>query len=257
MIHSTCTDGLAEIVLDAPQRLNAVDAEALHELVESVGRAEADGARALLLRGEGKGFCAGRDIAGVDPREDDVIGFLGGPVTDAMRALADLPIPTFAAVHGACLGVGLGLALACDVVYTAEDAKLGSPFKNLGATLDSGGHWLLAERLGTHRAMDLIITGDLITGADAVQAGLFSRAVPSADLLDFTRERAQAAASGPTGAFLASKRLLARIRDERLGFWDVLELENRAQADLCDTDDYREGFAAFQQKRQPRFTGGR
>lgn len=252
MIQLRIDDSVAEIVLDAPEKLNALSLDALGELDAAYAEAEAAGARALVLRGEGRGFCAGRDIAGVDPASDDVIGYLGA-VEALMRRMAAFPAPTFAAVHGACLGVGLGLAIATDVVYVAETAKVGSPFANLGALLDSGGHALLYERLGAHRALDLIYTGELLTGAEAVAAGLFSRAVPASKVLAFTRERAARVAAGPTQAFLASKRLIDKLRDERL--WRVVAEEARGQAELRDTDDYREGFAAFGEKRPPRFTG--
>lgn len=257
MIELSVADGIAEVVLNAPKKLNAVDAEALRDLAQAYRDAERQGARALLLRGEGRGFCAGRDIAGVEPQNDDVLGYLDGAVTEAMRTMASVRIPTFAAVQGACLGVGLGLAIATDVVYVAENAKIGSPFANLGATLDSGGHWLFAERLGMHRTLDLIYTAELMSGADAVAQGLFSRAVPEEELLAFTRERVARAAEGATEAFLASKDLVAEIRDKRLGMWDSISHENREQARLCSTPDYVEGFAAFNEKRKPRFTGGR
>src|SRR5690606_29769469 len=140
-----------------------------------------------------------------------------------------------------------------DVVYVAEGAKLGSPFANLGALLDSGGHALFFERLGAHRTLDLIYTGELMSGADAVASGLFSRAVPDAELLDFARAKAAAAASGATQAFLASKSLIARLRDERLGLWDSIAVENAEQERLrASTADYQEGFKSFQQKRNPR-----
>ena len=252
MITSSVDEGVAEIVLDAPEKLNALSLEAIGELDAAYAEAEASGARALVLRGEGRAFCAGRDIAGVDPATDDVGEYLGS-VEALMRRMAAFPAPTFAAVQGACLGVGLGLAIATDVVYVAETAKVGSPFANLGALLDSGGHALLYERLGAHRALDLIYTGELLTGAEAVAAGLFSRSVAADELLDFTRDRAARAASGPTQAFLASKRLIDKLRDERL--WRVVADETRGQAELRDTADYREGFAAFQQKRKPTFTG--
>ena len=252
MITSSVDEGVAEIVLDAPEKLNALSLEAIGELDAAYAEAEASGARALVLRGEGRAFCAGRDIAGVDPATDDVGEYLGS-VEALMRRMAAFPAPTFAAVQGACLGVGLGLAIATDVVYVAETAKVGSPFANLGALLDSGGHALLYERLGAHRALDLIYTGELLTGAEAVAAGLFSRSVAADELLDFTRDRAARAASGPTQAFLASKRLIDKLRDERL--WRVVADETRGQAELRDTADYREGFAAFQEKRKPTFTG--
>jgi enoyl-CoA hydratase/carnithine racemase len=255
MIDLTIEDGVAHVVLNAPEKLNALDEAALGELGAAYGDAEAAGVRALVLRGEGRAFCAGRDISGVDPRDDDVIGYLGGLVTPLLRRMAAFPAPTFAAAQGACLGVGLGLLIATDVVYVADTAKVGSPFAALGATLDSGGHALFAERLGAHKTLDLIYTGRLMSGTEAVQSGLFSRVFPADEVLAATTEAAARAAVGATGAFLASKQLVARIRDERLALWDSIEIENAAQAALCDTDDYREGFAAFQQKRPPVFTG--
>lgn len=255
MIAYGSADDVAEIVLDAPQRRNALGLADLHDLAAAFARAEEDGARAVLLRGEGKAFCAGRDIAGVDPATDDVSGYLDGALEPLLHRIAAFPAPTFAVAHGACLGVGLGLLVATDVVYVAEDARIGSPFAALGATLDSGGHALFAERLGIHATLDLVYTGRMLTGAEAVRAGLFSRVFPADEVRDATMSAAQRAAAGPTAAFVASKRLLARWRDERLGLWDVVAAETRAQTALAATDDYREGFAAFQAKRPPEFRG--
>ena len=255
MIDLTVADGVATVVLNAPAKLNALDESALRGLVRAYDDAEAEGVRALVLRGEGAAFCAGRDISGVDPREDDVIGYLGGIVTPLLQRMSRFPAPTFAVAHGACLGVGLGLLIATDVVYVGEGAKIGSPFAALGATLDSGGHALFLERLGAHKALDLIYTGRLMSGTEAVSSGLFSRVFPDDEVLTATETAAATAARGATAAFLASKRLIARIRDERLALWESIDIENAAQAALCDTDDYREGFAAFQEKRKPEFRG--
>lgn len=257
MIDLTIADDIAEITLNAPAKLNALDAAAIGELAAAYDAAADAGVRALVLRGEGRAFCAGRDIAGVDPRDDDVLGYLEGLITPLMRTMSAFPAPTFAAAHGACLGVGLGLLIATDVVYVAESAKIGSPFANLGATLDSGGHALFFERLGAHRTLDLIYTGRLMSGAEAVAAGLFSQALPDDEVLTASRAAAATAAQGATEAFLASKQLIAELRDRRVGLWQSMSAENRAQAALRDTPDYREGFAAFREKRRPVFTGGR
>ena len=255
MIDLAIADGVAHVTLNAPSKLNSLDEKALHDLGRAYDEAEQAGVRALVLRGEGRAFCAGRDISGVDPRDDDVIGYLGGLVTPLLKRMAAFPAPTFAVAHGACLGVGLGLLIATDVVYVAESAKIGSPFAALGATLDSGGHALFLDRLGAHKTLDLIYTGRLMTGAEAVASGLFSRVLPDDEVAQTTEDAATAASRGATAAFLASKQLVARIRDERLVLWESVEIENAAQAALCDTDDYREGFAAFQQKRKPEFHG--
>ncbi len=255
MIEFDIADGIARITLNAPTRLNALGADDLRDLTAAYADAEAASVRALVLRGEGRAFCAGRDIAGVDPATDDVAGYLDGLVTPLLQRIAAFPAPTFAAAQGASLGVGLGLLVATDVVYVAEDAKVGSPFAALGASLDSGGHWLLVSRLGPHRALDLIYSGRLISGAEAVAGGLFSRALPAASLWEEVDAAAEAAASGATQAFLASKRIVAGLSDGSLGLWSSIAAENAAQAALRDTADYREGFRAFQEKRPPRFTG--
>ncbi|WP_341975551.1 enoyl-CoA hydratase-related protein [Microbacterium sp. LTA6] len=255
MIELSIADDIATIVLNAPERLNALDEQALHGLGVAYDEAEAAGVRALVLRGKGRAFCAGRDISDVDPRNDDVMGYLGGLVTPLLQRMSQFPAPTFAVAHGACLGVGLGLLIATDVVYVAESAKIGSPFAALGATLDSGGHALFLDRLGAHKTLDLIYTGRLMSGTEAVESGLFSRVLPDDEVVSATSDAATKAARGATAAFLASKRLIARIRDERLALWESVDVENAAQAALCETADYREGFAAFQEKRKPEFTG--
>ncbi len=255
MIELDIQDGIARVTLNAPERLNALGPDDLRALDAAYAEAEAAGVRALVLRGEGRSFCAGRDIAGVDPATDDVSGYLDGLVTPLLRRMSAFPAPTFAAAQGAALGVGLGLLVATDVVFVAEDAKVGSPFAALGAALDSGGHWLLVTRLGPHRALDLIYSGRLISGTEAVAGGLFSRALPAEELEAAVSEAAGAAARGATQAFLASKRIVAGLRDGDLDLWSSVDAEARAQTALRDTADYREGFAAFQQKRPPVFRG--
>ncbi|WP_285115906.1 enoyl-CoA hydratase-related protein [Leifsonia sp. fls2-241-R2A-40a] len=255
MIDLDIADGIARVTLNAPERLNALGPEDLRDLTAAYADAEAAGVRALVLRGEGRAFCAGRDIAGVDPATDDVSGYLDGLVTPLLGRIAAFPAPTFAAAQGASLGVGLGLLVATDVVYVADDAKIGSPFAALGAALDSGGHWLLVSRLGPHRALDLIYSGRLLSGSEAVAGGLFSRALPASELRDAVDAAAAAAATGATQAFLASKRIVAGLRDGSLDLWSSVAAENAAQAVLRDTADYREGFRAFQEKRKPGFTG--
>jgi len=259
MIELKIENNIAEVVLNAPQKMNALDEQALADLGTAYDDAAAavagGGVRALLLRGEGRGFCAGRDISAVVPETDDAYNYLGNLVTPLLKKMAAFPAPTFAAVQGPALGVGLGLLIATDVVYVAENAKIGSPFANLGATLDSGGHWLFTERLGAHRTLDLIYTAELMSGREAVAAGLFSRAMPAEELLENTRAIVARVADGATGAFRASKELVANIRDQRLGLWLATEEENVAQGELCKSEDYAEGFKAFQEKRKPVFKG--
>lgn len=255
LVTHTIESSVAEIVLNRPDKLNALTLEMVEQLHASLLAAESQEVRALILRGEGRAFSAGRDLAGVDPATDDAERVLAEVVNPLIRRVRDFPSPTFAAVNGAALGIGLGLALACDVVVAAEDARLGSPFARIGAVLDSGGHAFFVERLGSHRALELIYTGRLLSGREAEAWNLVNRCVANADLVAAVRDMAAAVAQGPTRAFQTSKRLVQRILDEHFTLEEVLNAEAAAQGSASRTADYREGFAAFQAKRQPRFIG--
>ena len=247
---------IAEVVLNRPDKLNALNDSALSAL-RSVfedlgGRSEI---RAVLLRGEGRAFCAGRDVVGVDPATDDARSVLADQVHPILRAIAAVPVPVVTAVQGACLGIGLGLMASSDIVYGATSMRIGTKFARLGAVLDSGGHALLVDRLGPHRAMELIITGELLDGVEAARVGLISRVVADEDLLTATRELVQEIANGPTATFTRSKKIITALREQRGGNDDFLDAEAEAQGAAGKTTDYIEGFAAFRERREPIFTG--
>jgi len=248
-------NAVGEIVLNRPDKMNALNNAMMNELSEALDTAEKAQVRALIIRGEGSGFCAGRDLADADPGNEDAEAILQGIFNPLIRRLADFPAPTFAAVHGACLGVGLGLALASDVVYVSEDAKIGSPFARIGAVLDSGGHKFFVQRIGPHRALELIYTGKLLSGAEAAAWGLVNQCVPRKDLVEKVRQLAATVAQGPTAAFMESKRIIRMIDEEAAGLSEVLDYEARAQGAAGRTADYREGIGAFQQKRPAKFQG--
>jgi enoyl-CoA hydratase/carnithine racemase len=246
---------LGELVLNRPDKINAVTPAMVDDLHACLAEAEQQGVRALIVRGEGRGFCAGRDLAEAEPMTEDGEAILNDSLNPVVARLASFPAPTFAAVHGPALGTGLGIALACDVVYVSDDARIGSPFARIGAVLDSGAHSFLVQRIGAHRTLELVYTGRMLSGREAAEWGIVNRAVARLDLLPRVREMAKAVASGPTAAFLASKRIVRRIADEGLGLDDVLRAEAAAQGEASRTSDYREGIGAFQEKRTPRFTG--
>ncbi|HKR99137.1 MAG TPA: enoyl-CoA hydratase-related protein [Candidatus Dormibacteraeota bacterium] len=251
----TLERGVAELVLNRPDKLNAMNDETVAQLLDGVEQAQRGEARALLIRGEGRAFCSGRDLAGADPLHEDGAAILRDTFNPLMQRVADLEIPTIAAVQGACLGTGLGLAMACDILYAADDARIGSPFARIGAVLDSGAHAAFMSRVGRHRALELIYTGRLLSGREAAAWGLVNRSVGAALLLSTVRELAASIARGPTAAFRESKRITRRIADESPAYTEVLNAEAEAQGRASRTHDYQEGIGAFQEKRTPVFTG--
>jgi enoyl-CoA hydratase/carnithine racemase len=242
---------VAEIVLDRPEVLNSLDANTVAELHTCLDTAE--DARTIVIRGEGRGFSAGRDLSGAEPLTEDATAILRDLFNPLISRLATLPMPTMAAVHGPCLGVGFGIAMACDLVFCAERTRIGSPFANIGAVLDSGGHAALFERVGPHRALELIYTGRLLNGAEAAAMGLVNAVYPDDGLLDEVRAIARRIADGPVGSFALSKQLIRRLRDERLPLADSLDAEAVAQGSVAGTPEYVEGMTAFLEKRTPTF----
>ena len=159
-----------------------------------------------MLSGEGKAFCSGRDLSDAEPATEDPQSILADTFNPLFSRIRYLDLPTFAAVHGACLGVGLGIALACDVTIAADSARLGSPFARIGAVLDSGGHHHLVHRFGEHRALELVYTGRLLNGTEATEWDLVNqrcrmtscstRRWPSPDGLPRARHRRSGCRSG-------------------------------------------------------------
>ena len=255
LVHYTSVDGLAHLVLNRPAQLNAMTPEMVDDIRAAVGTAATDGSRVLLISAAGRGFCAGRDIAGAEPGQEDGGEVLAGIFNPLMQQVADLPFPTIAAVQGACLGTGLGLALACDVVLAADNAKFGSPFGKIGAVFDSGGHKVFVERLGTAVTLDLIYSGRFLSGAEAAALGLVSRVVPADELASTATAYAAGLASGPVLAFAESKRIVREVADTPSSLAKVLDLEAQAQSRASRTADYVEGFTAFLERRAPVFRG--
>lgn len=255
MIHLTIgDDDVAVVALDNPSRMNALDEQALRDLDSAYARAEAAGVRALVLRGEdARSAQGGTSLASIRGRTTSARTSTVSSVhscSGCRRSRADL---RRRARRVPRRGPRPPDRHRCRLRRRDREDRV--PVRRAGATLDSGGHALFVERLGAHKTLDLIYTGRLMSGSEAVQSGLFSQVLPDAEVTAATLAAARRAATGATAAFRASKRLVAQLRDERVGLWDAMVAENAAQAALGGTDDYREGFAAFQEKRPPSFTG--
>lgn len=242
---------LAILEIGLPQAKNSFRTENAQALSRLLGAAVQGGARAVLLRGAGPVFSAGWDITSIDPAADDPMAVIGEVVGPLCRQLRELPVPTVAAVAGPALGFGFGLALCCDMVFAADDALFGSPFRHLGMVPDSGTHHHLLSRVGFSLASELIYTGRLLSGTEAAALHLVNRAVPADQLIEQATAFAAGIANGPTQAFALSKEILLQGGD----FNSLLVHEARQLQRVFNTADLREGIAAFQQRRKPQFQG--
>lgn len=244
--------GVAELRLNRPSKLNAVTETMTAALHRAIDAAAADAqVRCLLVTAAGRGFCAGRDLSSAKGDEDAEF-LLSTQMNPVIAALYACPKPTIAAVNGAAMGFGLGLALACDLVLASPGARFSVPFARLGAALDCGGHYLLRRRLPESRVLQMIYTAEALDGEAAARVGLADACHADAELQDVALALARRCASGPAVAFRRQKALLRSADGLSLG--EVLDAEARLQGELARTEDYREGIQAFQERRAPRFT---
>lgn len=248
-------EGVARITLNRPESLNALSVPLGTELVERLSEVQCNPAvRAVILTGAGKAFCAGGDIPAMREAGDSVDVFLRRLTLafhGAVAAIHHMPKPVIAAVKGAAGGGGLSLALSCDFVVCADDARLVSAYTAIGLTPDGGLTYLLTRTLGPHRALAHILRNEPLRPADAHAAGLVHTVAPAAEIDAQAIALATELAAGPTGAYAAAKRMI--WRDESLE--STLEAERQSISDRAATADGREGVAAFLEKRKPRFTG--
>lgn len=243
--------GVMEIRLNRPEKMNAVTPDMVARLRAAIETAHQDQTvRCLLISAIGKAFCSGRDLASAKPGESAEV-ILSNEMNPVIAALHRLEKPTLAAVQGAAMGFGLGLAFACDVVYGSPSARFGIPFARLGAALDCGGHWFLSRRLAPGKVLEMIYSAESLDGDAAAAAGLIERCWPDQELYARARLFAQACANGPATAFARQKALLRESQGWSLE--DVLAAEARIQGELALTDDYTEGITAFKARRAPVF----
>ena len=250
--------GIGEITLNRPENRNAMTPDVLAGLAAAVARARSDsGLRCVVVTGRGKSFCAGADFKA--RREEALEGPAAPPHERAYQtyapflSLLELEVPTVAAMQGHAIGGGLGLALVCDLRVANEAARYGANFVRLGLHPGMANTYLLPRLMGVPNAVELLLTGRLVDGAEAARRGLVHYAVPEAEVLEKARALATEIASAAPLAVRWTKRSLY----EGLA-WDPKTAARREallQSRSFETEDFREGVAALLEKRDPSFKG--
>ena len=253
-------DGALHLELDRPDARNAIDDTMMAGLVDALDRAGRDEhVRVVVLSGRGEHFCAGADIvarnteSSVRPRVGSIQRRLPSQAHRLIPLVVGVQVPVVCRVQGWAAGIGLHLAAGADFTVAADDARLWEPFAARGFTPDSGGTWLLPRLVGLARARELLLLGRELDGAEAADWGLVHRAVPPGDLDAEVDALVARISSGPTVSLGLTKRLLLAAQTDPLD--EQLHHEALALELSSRSDDFREGLAAFREKRDPEFRG--
>jgi 2-(1,2-epoxy-1,2-dihydrophenyl)acetyl-CoA isomerase len=245
------------LTLNRPEVANAINAGQRNQLIEWLNEASADpGIRAVVLTATGKGFCTGADLRGGPAPAERIAGDVTRLIRDVQRvisAIMDCEKPVIAAVNGTAAGIGVHLALACDLVIAAEGARLIEVFPRRGLVPDGGGAYLLTRLVGPQKAKELMLFGDDVGATEAAALGLVNRVVPAGELEKAARAWAERLATGPTRSYALTKWLVNRTLDgdRETCFAD----EAMAQEINMATADAQEGVLSFVERRPPRFLG--
>lgn len=243
---------VAVITLNRPESMNSFTTELRADVVEAFVRARDDDlVRVIVFTGEGRCFSAGADLkAGIDRDVEEILQTEYRPVQEA---IASIPKPIIAAIPGSAAGIGMSMALQCDLVLMADNAFLLSPFTTISLVPDGGLNWLLVRQLGYRRAFQLSVETERIPAERCVELGLANRVVPAAELQATALEWAAALAKRAPLSLAATKKIMRFACDHT---WEeAYDLEASLQGELLGTEDNKEGIQAFLEKRKPVFKG--
>ncbi len=242
------------ITLNRPEKFNAFAGTMRLELVDALRAAADDAATgAIVITGAGRAFCAGADVAwmyDLVTREDwDTLNSQIQAGAEVIQIIDALEKPVLAAVNGVAAGGGANLALACDIRIAASSASIGQSFTRLGLQPDWGGTYLLPRLIGTGRALELVLTAEMVSASDALQLGLFNRVVDEERVVDDTLAMAARIAAKPSLGIALARRAIRRAHDMNLP--DALEFERQNQLRLLKTPEARNAMRAFLERRKP------
>ena len=252
--------GIGRITLNRPESLNAWTTDFGVELSQAVNRDAADpSVRAVLITGAGRGFSSGADLKeGFEPHPDDGMPNVSKRLHEVYHPIIvgvrELEKPVVAAVNGPAVGIGLSLALSCDLILAAESAFIGLAFVNIGLMPDGGSTLFVPAAVGKSRAFEMAMLGERIEPRQALDWGLINSVHPDDRLMDEANALVEKLAAGPTRSYAGTKKALNRMLYPDMA--GQLDLEAELQHALARSKDFQEGVTAFIQKRSPDFTGG-
>lgn len=252
-------NNVSTIQMNRPDALNALSLQLSKDLRSAIEQTASDKARAVIITGSGRAFCSGgdlREMKAMGDAEGKTEAYLEAPLValhDMIRLIRETPIPFVAAVNGVCAGAGTNLALACDLVIAADNASFNEAFARIGLSPDCGGSFFLPRAMGEKLAAELFMTGESVSAERAAQFGMINRVVSTDSLMTEALLLAGKLALGPTGSFGRIKRMLNASFSNDLEA--QLKLEHECQIESGRSDDFKEGVAAFFEKRPPNFTG--
>ena len=249
----TLENGIKRITFNRPERRNAVDRATCERLLEAVQETARDDSKVLVLTGAGDSFCAGADLSTAKPGGGDVTEFLRRVANPTILALREMSKPVIARVHGHAVGIGCNYALAADIRIASTDAKFGQVFSKIGLIPDGGSTYFLPRMIGYPKAYEWMITGAIIDAHQAAEWALVNCVVPLKDLDGVVDQWIARLRSGALLAFAGIKRALTYGESHPLA--EALEFEAVTQKACYESEDFREGVKAFQQKRKPKFRG--
>jgi 2-(1,2-epoxy-1,2-dihydrophenyl)acetyl-CoA isomerase len=248
---------VATITFNRPEALNALSLQLCIDLRSAIEKAIGDQARAVVLTSEGRAFCSGGDLREMKTmweKEGRIEAFLEEPLKalhDVIALIRKTPIPFVAAVGGVCAGAGTNFALACDLIIASEDATFNEAFIRIGLSPDCGGTFFLPRAIGEKRAAELLMLGGTLNSAEAHSIGLINKVVTTDELADATSKLSAQLAAGPTGSIGRIKKMLNASSSNTLE--EQLKLEQECQLESGRSPDFKEGVAAFFEKRSPNF----